>query len=283
MALPVVEYLYGFPAPQPDGYFFNILFDGIFQTPTTTKLVLESPLGRIVFKGDFTVSGGVVTGGTVTGFNVFAGDNTKVTKASGFDISATELVNAINQWQSFNFEPLEQLLLELPTKFIGSELGDFTGAEGIGSVFLGRQGDDELFAAVGDITLKGGKGNDRLFADEGLCWYSGGQGEDVFVFVDPTLPNKIKDFSVEDGDLFALNIFTFIGVGPGLIDDAQFKIGKQASTPEQIIIYQRGKGNVWYDQDGSGSTHDPVKFAKVDKGLDLTAQNFYGEGVGMVA
>ena len=283
MALPIVEYLYGFPDPQPNGYFFDILFDGIFQAPTTTKLVLESPGGRIVFKGDFTISGGVVTAGTVAGFNVFAGDNTKVTKASGFDISATELINAINEWQSFNFEPLRQLLLELPTRFIGSELGDFTTAEGIGSVFHGRQGDDELYAAAGDITLKGGKGNDLLLAEVGLCFYSGGQGKDVFVFLDPTLPNKIMDFSIEDGDLFALSTLTFVGIGLGLIDDAQFKVGKHASTPEQIIIYQRGKGNVWYDQDGSGSTHDPIKFAKVDKGLDLTAQNFYGEGYGIMA
>ena len=74
---------------------------------------------------------------------------------------------------------------------------------------------------------------------------------------------------------------TFIGIGPGLIDDAQFKIGKQASTPEQIIIYQPNKGNLWYDQDGSDSVFAPVKFAKVDKGLDLSAQNFYGEGFGI--
>ncbi len=119
-------------------------------------------------------------------------------------------------------------------------------------MFLGRQGDDELFAQAGDITLKGGKGNDLLLAREGLSWYSGGPGADMFVFIDPTKSNKINDFSVEDGDLFNLNTVTFIGIGPGLIDDAQFKIGKQASTPEQIIIYQPNKGNLWYDQDGSG-------------------------------
>ena len=105
----------------------------------------------------------------MTSYNVFAGDHTKVAKASGFDVSATDLINAINQWQLFNDQPLRQVLLDLPTKFIGSELGDFTSARGIGSVFLGRQGDDELFAQAGDIILKGGKGNDLLLAREGLC------------------------------------------------------------------------------------------------------------------
>jgi Ca2+-binding RTX toxin-like protein len=173
--------------------------------------------------------------------------------------------------------PLEELLLDIPTKYLGSELGDFIfGIDGPGSVFLGRQGDDELFASSGDITLKGGKGNDLLVAEEGLCWYAGGQGQDVFAFIDPALGNKIKDFNVED-DRFRLDPVTFVGVEQGALDDSQFKIGKQASTEDQIILYQRGKGNVWYDQDGSGAVYDPIKFAKIDKGLDLGAHNFFGD------
>jgi Ca2+-binding RTX toxin-like protein len=277
MALPVVEFLYGFPSFDPSNYFFDALFDGTFGTSTETKIVLAAPDGsRIVFKGEFTVDGlGVVTGGTVAAYNVFAG-HTKVMKGNGFDIDAVDLIEAVAQWQMANQEPLNSLLLDLPTRYLGSELGDFVfGIDGAGSVFNGRQGDDELFAGSPDVTLKGGKDNDLLLAWEGLCRYSGGQGQDVFVFIDPAAPNKIADFSPED-DLFALSMDSFVGVGPGLLDDSQFKIGKQASTPEQIILHQRGKGNVFFDRDGSESVYEPVKFAKVAKGLDLDAHNFSG-------
>ena len=278
MALPVVELLFGFPVLDPTHNFFDAIYDGDFGTATATKLPLVTAYGsKVVFTGDFTVDGaGVVTGGTMTGFKVFAG-RTKVETGSGYDISATALIAAVDAWQTTSSVPLEELLLDIPTKYLGSELGDFIfDIEGAGSIFLGRQGDDELFANSGDITLKGGKGNDLLVAEEGLCWYSGGQGQDVFAFLDPTKPNKILDFNVED-DRFRLDPVTFVGVGQGALDDSQFRIGKQASTEDQIILYQRGKGNVWFDQDGSGAVYDPIKFAKIDKGLDLAAQNFFGD------
>jgi Ca2+-binding RTX toxin-like protein len=278
MALPVVELLFGFPALDPTHNFFDAIYEGDFGTATATRLPLVTTYGsKVVFTGDFTVDGaGVVTGGTVTGFKVFAGP-TKVETGSGYDISATDLIAAIDAWQTTSAEPLSDLLLDIPTRYLGSELGDFIfGIDGPGSVFLGRQGDDELFASSGDITLKGGKGNDLLVAQEGLCWYAGGQGRDVFAFVDPTLGNKIKDFNVED-DRIRLDPYTFVGVELGVLRDSQFKIGKHASTEDQIILYQRGKGKLWFDQDGSGDVYDPIKFAKISKGLDLTAHNFFSD------
>lgn len=276
MALPVVEYLYGLPVLFPENYFQVALNEGVFQPATETKLVLQAPDGiRIVFKGEFIVSGGIVTGGTAESFAVFA-NQTKVMKGSGFSVPAAELVDAIAQYQIGNDDPLEQIFLNTPTKYVGSELTDFLFGAGVGSKLIGRQGDDILIALDADMTLKGGKGNDLLLAAEGNCLYSGGKGEDVFAFIDPMLGNKIKDFSPED-DLFMLNPSTFEGVPFGFLADEQFKVGKQASTPEQIIIHQKNKGKVFYDQDGSGDTYQPIQFAKVSKGLDLDAQNFYGE------
>jgi Ca2+-binding RTX toxin-like protein len=276
MALPVVEYLYGFPVLFPDTYFEVALDEGVFQPATETKLVLQAPDGiRIVFKGDFIVSGGVVTGGTAESFAVFA-SQTKVMKGSGFAMPATELIDAIDQFQLGNYDPLEDIFLQTPTRFVGSDLTDYLFGASAGTKLVGRDGGDYLIAQAGDLTLKGGKGNDLLVAYEGSCLYKGGQGEDVFVFVDPSLPNKIQGFS-PDNDLFMLDPFTFEGVPFGFLADDQFKIGKHASTAEQIIIFQKGKGKVFYDQDGSGDTYQAVQFAKVDKGLDLSAQHFYGE------
>ena len=160
-------------------YFFDILENGISsRLPRPRSSSLRRQAAPSSSRGYFTISGGVVTGGTTTGYNVFAGDNTKVIKASGFDVSATDLINAINQWQMFNDYLLQQVLLDLPTKFIGSELGDFTkSVYGSGSVFLGRKGDDELFAPGRRHHPEGRQGQrPASWRAEGLCWYSGGPG-----------------------------------------------------------------------------------------------------------
>jgi len=66
MVLPVVDYRYGFPVPDPQDNFFDAIYDGSFTTATSSKFILETSYGsKIVFKGDFIVSGGVITGGTV--------------------------------------------------------------------------------------------------------------------------------------------------------------------------------------------------------------------------
>jgi Ca2+-binding RTX toxin-like protein len=277
MALPVVEYLYGFPVLDPEDAFFAALEDGVFQPATTTKLTLLTDYGmKIVFKGDFTIDGmGVVTGGTVSSFVAVAG-NTKVLKGDGFSMSATALIDAVGEWQVFNDQPLEDLFLDIPTKFVGSDQIDFLfGGPAFGTKLLGKGGDDELVAGAADQTLKGGDGDDFLFAIDGLCFFYGGNGNDVFAFLDPTEPNKIKDLNPED-DLIALDGFGFDAIGPGFLDDSQFRIGKQAKTAEQIVIYDSKSGAIYFDNDGSGSEAQ-VQFAKVTKGLDLAAGNFYGE------
>jgi Ca2+-binding RTX toxin-like protein len=280
MALPVVEYFYGFPVLDPEDNFFDAIYDGSFTTATSARLVLETDYGsKIVFKGDFVVSGGVVTGGTVDHFKVFAGE-TKVMTESGLDISATALIDAVEAWQTFSSEQLDELLLAIPARYVGSEQDDFLFGEGMGTKILGRQGDDRIATEDVDTVLKGGKGNDLLVAESGFSWYSGGKGDDVFVFVDPATPNKITDFSA--GDLIQLNTLTFEGVGQGFLLKGQFALGASASDEDQIILYQKGKGNLWYDQDGSGSTYDPVKFAKVDKGTDLSHKDFYGDNGGLM-
>jgi Ca2+-binding RTX toxin-like protein len=276
MALPVVEYLTGFPVLNPGGPFYDSLYDGEFQTPTSTRLVLEAENGaRVEFRGEFDLSGGMITGGTVESFHVFAG-RTKVMKETGLDLSATALIDGVAEWQMFNYEPIEDLLIEVTAKHIGSEKGDFIQTFGEGSRASGREGSDQLIAYDVETTLMGGKGNDLLFAGEGFSWYSGGKGADTFVFVSPDTPNKIKDFGRGD-DLIQLNVFNFTAIEQGFLAKSEFKIGGKASAEDQFIIYQKGKGNIWYDQDGSGTDYAAVKFAKVKAGTDLSHRDFYGD------
>lgn len=283
MALPVVQYLYGFPVIDPEDPFFDAFDDGVFQAPTDTKLTLMTPYGmKIVFKGSFTVDDmGVVTGGTVESFSVFSGP-TKVLKGSGYGLSAVALIDAVEQWQMANEQPLEDLLLNIPTSYIGSKQDDFLYAEGMGSEIRGKAGNDWLIGADTAQILKGGKGNDFIFSHDGFSTFYGGPGEDVFVFANPNTPSKIKDFNPNQ-DLIGLDGWGFDAIGPGFLQDDQFRIGKNAKTPEQIIIYDQKTGNLYYDGDGSGDMLAQVKFAKVGKGLDISAGNFFGELFGHMA
>ena len=277
MALPVVQYLYGYPVFDPEDSFFDALEDGVFQTATTTKLTLLTSYGmKIVFKGDFTIDGaGIVTGGTVESFNTFGGP-TKVLTGNGYLISAVDLIDAVEQFQLANPVPLEDLLLEIPTKYVGSAQDDVLFADGFGSVVLGKAGNDDVLGGDTGQTLKGGKGNDLIFAHDGFCFFYGGSGNDVFIFADPTKPSKIKDLNPEH-DLIGLDGWAFDAIGPGFLQDSQFRVGKHAKTEDQIIIYDRKTGNLFYDGDGSGDTFAQINFAKVGKGLDIAAGNFFGE------
>jgi Ca2+-binding RTX toxin-like protein len=283
MALPVVTYLYGQPSLTPDRWFYDSLFLGQFGSASEGKLPLVTSFGaKIVFTGDFTTDhAGAVTGGTMTGYKVFAG-HTKVATGAGYDIPAIELIAAVEAYQAFDYAALDELLISAPANYVGSELGDYissTGGEG--SVLRGRNGADNLFTTSPDTTLKGGKGQDLLVALDGGSDYFGGPGKDAFGFITPDLPNRIHDFNPA-ADMISLNIVQFPGVGEGLLDDAQFKIGRHASTPEQIVIYQRGKGVLWFDQDGSDDTYAAVKIARLDKGLNIAASNFFGDDYGPV-
>ena len=71
--------------------------------------------------------------------------------------------------------------------------------------------------------------------------------------------------------------YGLIGLVGGFLADSQFHVGKEAATEDQIIIYDRKSGNLFYDGDGSGDLQQQVNFAKVGKGLDMSAANFYGE------
>ncbi len=275
MALPVVQHLYGWPVYDSEEVFFDSIDDGTFRTPTSTKLVLETPYGmKIVFKGEFTVVEGVLTGGTVTSFAAFAGP-TKVLTGSGYELDAVDLVEAIGLWQASDQQPLSDLLLDIPTKYIGSKQDDFLYAEGIGSKILGKAGNDYVIGGDVDQVLKGGKGDDLLFAHDGFAFMYGGKGSDVFVFADPSLPSKIKDFN-PNKDLIGLDGWGFDAIGPGFLADDQFRVGKQAKTESQIIIYDKKTGKLYYDGDGSGPDAQ-IQFAKVGKGLDISAGNFFGE------
>jgi hypothetical protein len=215
MALPVTKLLIGSPLGTPFSSVYSALNNGTLEPATTTQFVIADEYGNsIVFHGNFTVAAGEVTGGTATGYDVFAGA-TKTLKASGYSLDGAALFEAVQNY-GINSQPFFDLVEGQAIKLVGSKLGDQFGGTDGGDVLLGKAGADFLFGWDGDDTIKGGKGDDFLQGDDGFDALTGNEGADVFAFQfdlldpPPTSFDKIKDF--EHGkDHIALTVFDGMG------------------------------------------------------------------------
>jgi hypothetical protein len=105
-------------------------------------------------------------------------------------------------------------------------------------------------------TLVGGAGDDRISGGRGKDVLSGGVGKDTFVF--DTTPSKsnvdtITDFFPRDDTLlFSRKIFKKSPAKSGILKKDAFALGKQAKDKNDVFVYDKAKGALWYDGDGSG-------------------------------
>ncbi|MGO4574019.1 M10 family metallopeptidase C-terminal domain-containing protein [Microvirga sp. 2TAF3] len=140
-------------------------------------------------------------------------------------------------------------------------------------ILQGYAGDDELIGDANNDTLSGGLGNDTL---------KGGAGRDIFIF--STKPNiesnrdKIADFNVRDDTIWLDDkVFTKIGKGtelkPGKLNKKFFTFGEEARDRDDHVIYDKMKGVLHFDPDGSGPKK-AVDIATLTKKLALTIDDF---------
>ena len=150
-----------------------------------------------------------------------------------------------------------------PLNITGSDGADILDGSGGKDHIRGGKGDDKLDGKDGDDWLDGGLGKDIL---------TGGQGSDKFVFGAGFVPkgivsrgminasaDEITDFvSGEDKIMLSLHAFHEIAgkIGGGLTAD-QFRLGAYATTSAQRILYDKAKGEIWYDENGNASVTDP--------------------------
>jgi Ca2+-binding RTX toxin-like protein len=276
MALPQISQLIGYPVTDPRDAFDEAAYGGDLLPPTTAQIVVASESGyQIIFNGSFTVAGGDVTAGTMTGYQVFAGA-TKVMQATGYAVDGAALFDALQNLQ-VNEDAFVDLLFGLPLKFKGSQQDDRLYGGEFGDVLLGRAGNDELFDWVGDNVLKGGKGDDLLVGGDGFNTLFGGAGADAFGFsLDATSPpvgfGRIKDFEPGE-DMIVLHVFD-LALPPGVLGKQYFHKGTAATTAEQVIIYDKPSGRLYFDVDGTGIGAQ-FQFAKLTPGTKLKANDFY--------
>jgi Ca2+-binding RTX toxin-like protein len=283
-----VNYLIGTPVLSPYPFFspFEILDDALESgTPSLsqTQIVVENTFGsKVVFTGDFTISGNDVTGGTMTGFEVHLGES-RVIRAKGYDLDAAEFYDAVVAYGTDD-APFEDLILGAAIKFVGSKYGDMMFDTDFDDTLLGRKADDILFGQGGNDRLEGGKGNDFLADDEGVNKFFGDEGNDVFGFQlnsldPPTAVNKLKDFTKGE-DLISLST-DIPALKPGTLDPDYFHKGSSAADGDDYVIYTKATGKLFIDFDGSG-TGAQTLIAKVAPGTKLAADDFV-VGFGLMA
>jgi serralysin len=138
----------------------------------------------------------------------------------------------------------------------------------------GLAGTDLVHGGDGDDIVGGQEGNDTLSGgyDQDELW--GGSGADIFLF-DTAVgagADRLKDFSVAEGDMILLNHNVFSALGMGLLGSA-FKVGAATSSSHHIL-YNSSTGDLSYDVEGSGSAA-AVKIATLSPGTALSAFNFF--------
>jgi Ca2+-binding RTX toxin-like protein len=142
--------------------------------------------------------------------------------------------------------------------------------------FLGGKASENVNGGDGNDKLNGGIGNDQLAGGAGRNTLTGGNGKDAFIFtVMPTAADLdiIKDFSSKDDTLkFHQSIFTTIGSKGKLKADA-FRLGKSAADAEDRIIYNKAKGDLYFDPDGTGAEAQ-VRIASLSNKAALVLSDF---------
>ena len=148
----------------------------------------------------------------------------------------------------------------------------------VGETAVGTAAKDTFFGGAGKDVFNGGAGNDTLGGGLGNDVLTGGSGKDVFVF--NTKLNKssnvdtIKGFSVKDDTIRLENAIFKKLSKTGTLKKDFFTIGTKAKDKNDFIIYDNKKGCLYYDADGSGKGA-AILFAKLDKGLKMTAADFF--------
>ena len=150
----------------------------------------------------------------------------------------------------------------------GNALDNMIVSQGGGNILIAYDGNDTLVGGDTSYTM--------MYAGAGADVVTGGAGEDFFVF--DTLETSanydvINTFAVGlDHLTFISSVFTALTSGVGL--GSGFALGTEATTTGQHIVYDQTSGNLWYDEDGSGTDHAAVLVATLSNNVALSASDF---------
>ncbi|NJL21410.1 MAG: hypothetical protein HC895_12220 [Leptolyngbyaceae cyanobacterium SM1_3_5] len=118
---------------------------------------------------------------------------------------------------------------------------------------VGTAGDDTLLGLGGNDRLIGNSGNDLLVGGAGFDRLKGGAGQDRFDLTGTQRGtfDTIADFNAEDKLLISKAAFRLIQA-IGTLEAEAFVRGSQSRQADGRFIYDRQRGNLFFDADGIG-------------------------------
>jgi len=146
----------------------------VSATPTNIRVAHSNDPGFHNFGGNFTFSGGNVSGGTLTSVRETLGGQT-VVSITGFSVNALTVLDWI---RTNNTEAALATLLAGNDRITGSNKRDYLFALGGNDTLFGLGDNDTIFGGDGNDTLDVGRENDRLSEGAGNDRLLGGQGND---------------------------------------------------------------------------------------------------------
>ncbi|MBB3017860.1 Ca2+-binding RTX toxin-like protein [Microvirga lupini] len=187
--------------------------------------------------------------------------------------------------------PQEPDVVPPPLKevFDGTSGSDTLTGNEIANIINGWAGNDRLYGLTGDDKLYGGAGNDILYGNEGNDLLAGGlgkdklyggSGKDIFLFdsaVKKGQFDQIMDFSSKDDtlqfSLSALKSFKIKAFKKGKLNKKFFTLDDKAEDKNDYLVYNKKKGVVLLDSDGSGGKK-AIEILKIKPGTKLAADDF---------
>lgn len=188
--------------------------------------------------------------------------------------------------------PQEPEVVPQPPKevFDGTPGNDTLSGNEIANIINGGAGNDTLYGLMGDDKLYGGAGNDILYGHEGNDLLAGslgkdrlygGAGKDIFAFdhaIKKGQFDQIMDFSSKDDtlqfSLSALKSFKIKAFKKGAMNKKFFALSDKAKDKDDYIVYNKKKGIVSLDSDGSGGKK-AIEILKIKPGTKLGADDFF--------
>jgi Ca2+-binding RTX toxin-like protein len=190
-----------------------------------------------------------------------------VSDIDGVTITGTKGKDKVNATKSAKGQPL-------PT---GEE--DVINGRGGNDKLSGLGGDDSISGGAGKDVVKGGAGDDTISGGAGPDKLVGGDGLDSYVLDERIALNifnffdaarlkkrvdKIADY--EKGETIVLDADVFQGLGKGPLAAKYFGIGNKAETTHQQILYDKAKGFLLHDWNGSAAGGEAF-LAKIGKNI----------------